>query len=102
MFEPSLDWKIGKKLIEAGGKGARVYITFPRHHGRTYLLRKYCEQLLSQGRQVIFMQPNPHGVQLNGRTLRDVIIDEDILSPRSYARAERIWNEYWKEKKNVR
>ena len=100
MFEAPLDWKISKKLIDAGGLGPRVYITIPRYNGRTYATQKYCEYLLSQGRQVIFTQPNPRGVQLQGRTLRDVIIDKDILPPpESYARAERIWNEYWKENK---
>ena len=97
MFETSLDWKIGKKLIEAGGLGSRVYIHLPRNHGRTQLLRMYYEQLLNQGRQVIIMQPNRKPVGLQAVSYADIIVDHDILSPESYARAERIWKEYWKD-----
>lgn len=97
MFETSLDWKIGKKLLDAGGLGGRVYIHLPRHHGRQQLLDDYCKYLLNQGRQVVVMHSKkPEGYQLQSMAYKYAFIDKDILSPESYARAERIWNEYWK------
>lgn len=95
MFEPSLDWKIGKKLIEAGGLGPRVYIWTPRAASRTVSYEQYLNYLFDR-RQVVIMPANkPKGVQLQGIGLYNAIIDKDTLTPESYARAERIWKEYW-------
>lgn len=98
MFNTSLDWKIGKKIIEAGGLGPRVYICFPRHCGRQRLMDDYCTTLLNQGRQVVIMSSKKlEGYQLQGMAYKYAFIDKDSLSLESYARAERIWNEYWKD-----
>lgn len=98
MIKTSLDWRISKKLLDSGGLGPRVYIHLPRHMGRQHLLDEYCKYLLNQGRQVVIMRPQkPEGYQLQGIGLYNAFIDKDILSPESYARAERIWNEYWKD-----
>ena len=98
MIETPLDWKIGKKLLDAGGLGPRVYIHLPRHMGRQHLLNEYCKYLLNQGRQVVIMRPQkPEGYQLQGMAYKYAFIDKDILSPESYARAERIWNAWWRD-----
>lgn len=98
MIETSLDWKIAQKLIEGGGLGPRVYVHLPRNHGRQQLLDEYCKYLLAQGRQVVIMpSKKPEGYQLQGLAYQYLFIDKDILTPESYARAERIWKEYWKD-----
>lgn len=93
MFKTSLDWKIVKKLIEAGGLGPRVYIRFPRN--RFYW--RECEMLLSQYRQVVLQRSNRNDppIAMQWMPSGGVFFDHDILSRESYERAERIWNEYW-------
>lgn len=97
MFESSLDWKIAQKLIEGGGLGPRVYIWTPRANGRTVTFEQYMKHIYDRRQVVMMPAKKPEGVQLHGATLRSVVIDRDILSPESYARAERIWSEYWKD-----
>lgn len=67
----SYDWKIHKKLIDAGGLGPVVYVIPARGSGKIDTEREMIAELLASGRTV-------------------VIRDRDMLTPERYERAERI------------
>lgn len=92
----TIDWKIHKKLLDVGGVGPVVYYIPAR--GVTRLSDSYVIlNLISGGRTVVYGRP---GNRRQAISLADGIIDYDILTPERYERAERIWNEFWKGKKN--
>lgn len=93
----SIDWKIHKKLLDAGGLGPVVYIWPARASGKLSAEREKIERLLKEGRTVVCGRP---GKPTRGITFTGVLLDFDILTPERYERAERIWNEFWKGKKN--
>lgn len=68
----SIDWKIQKKLLDAGGLGPVVYILRPRANNcmSRALMREL--ELLMSGRTVIYVQPR-------------IIRDRDILTPKVIA-----------------
>lgn len=91
------NWKIHKRLLDAGGLGPVVYIYPARANGKLLLQRKIEAELLASGRTVIYVKPDKRPVR--GVTLAGVFVDRDILTPERYERAERIWNEFWKNKR---
>jgi NDP-sugar pyrophosphorylase family protein len=90
------DWKIHKKLLDAGGLGSVVYILPARCNNKLALEQEIVNKLLSEGRTVVYGRPKQR--QLRGTSFAGICVDIDILTPEAYERAERIWNEYWKNK----
>ena len=80
------DWKIHKRLLDAGGLGPVVYIWLPRTNRNLSLEYQRYLELQSAGRTVVYVRPGDHK-------------NRDILTPGRYERAERIWNEFWKDKR---
>lgn len=101
MFIPSNDWKIQKKLLEAGGLGPVVYIWPGRACGKTMIQAEYINELLKSWRTVVYGRPVDHKKQLGSRKPW-FLPDRDILTPEQYERAERLWNEFWKGERNVK
>lgn len=81
----NINWKIHKRLLDAGGLGPVVYILPARGGSKLSMERERCLQLLAEGRMVVYVRPNPRP--------KSIFIDRDILTPERYERAERIWNE---------
>lgn len=98
MFIPSNDWKIQKKLLEAGGLGPVVYIWKGRASCKRTLEREDVKELLAGGRTVVYGRPERYKKLLGSRKPW-ILPDRDILTPERYERAERIWNEFWKGEK---
>ena len=94
----TIDWKIHKKLGEAGGIGPIIYILQARGNGKLHKQRELEDKFLASGRKVVYVQPDKN--RQRGFTLAGAIIDLDILTPERCERAERIWNEYWKERRD--
>lgn len=98
----SHDWKIQKKLLDAGGLGPVVYILPARGGSKFSVEREKYLQLLASGRQVVYVLPEKHS-NLAGSRKPWLLEDRDILTPERYELADRFWNEYWnwrKEQKN--
>lgn len=95
----SIDWKIQKRLLDAGGLGPVVYILRPRTNSCMSRARMRELELRVRGRTVIYVQPQ-EPKNLLGSRKPWVVRDRDILTPEGYERAERIWNEFWKERKS--
>jgi len=93
------DWKIHKKLLDAGGIGPIVYIWPARANNKWYMEQKLVEKFLAEGRTVVYGRPQPNRRKLLGTSLYSLIVDRDMLTPEQYERADRIWNEYWKNKR---
>ena len=85
------DWKIHKKLLEAGGKGSVIYYIPARGGGKMDDISR----LLAEDRTVVYVRPRE-----NRTIVFDSWNDLDILTPERYERAERILNEYWKGKRD--
>lgn len=95
----NLGWKTHKKLLEAAEKGRSIYICSARGQNKTETERRLIEELLTGGRTVVYVRPGDHK-KLQGSRKPWLLRDRDILTPERYERAERIWNEFWKEKRN--
>jgi hypothetical protein len=89
-----VDWKIHKKLLDAGGLGPVVYIIPGRANGTSFRAYKQYLELISAGRTVVYVSPEKHKRLVGGRS-KWVLVDRDVLTPEGYERAERIWNAYW-------
>lgn len=89
------DWKIHKRLLDAGGLGSSVYIMPARGQGKMWAQLELYAKLLSEGRTVFCGRPNE---PRRGFAYAGGIIDYDILTPAALERADRIWREYWKER----
>ena len=84
----SLDWKIQKRLLDAGGLGPIIYILPARGNGKLARDRERISELLSSGRTVVY-----------GRPKRSIFVDKDILTPERYEQTDRILNELLKGEK---
>ena len=93
------DWKIAKKLLDAGGLGSVVYIMPARGQCKMWAQLDLYAKLLAEGRTVVYVQPNE---PRRGFTYAGWIIDYDILTPDALERADRIWRAYWERRKNER
>ena len=71
----NVDWKIEKRLLEAGGLGPVVYVVPARGGGKLLTELERINKFLSEGRKVVY-----------GRS------DYDMLTPEQYERADRILN----------
>lgn len=91
----SYNWKIHKKLLDAGGLGPVVYILPARGGSKLSAERERYLELLEGGRTVVYGRPD-NRKKLVGARQPWILEDRDILTPEAYERAERIWNEYWK------
>jgi hypothetical protein len=89
------DWKIHKRLLDAGGLGSSVYIMPARGQGKLYAQLELYAKLLAEGRTVIYRLPDK--LHRPACVVGD-ILDYDILTPAALERADRIWREYWKER----
>lgn len=89
------NWKLHKKLIDAGGLGPAVYICSARANGKLATQRMIESELRASGRTVVYVRPQ-EPKKLLGARKSWVVMDRDVLTPEHYERAERIWNEYWK------
>ena len=96
-----LDWTIHKKLLDAGGLGPVVYILIPRTNRNLAAEHARYLELLAAGRTVRYIRPGDPK-RLQGSRKQWLLRDRDILSPEAYERAERIWNEVWKNERNSR
>ena len=94
----SLDWKIQKKLLDGGGTGGAVYILAARANNKLSREREMIEKLRAEGRTVVYVRPQDPKKLLGSRKPWP-ILDRDILTPEQYERADRMWKEYWKEKR---
>lgn len=96
----SSDWKIHKKLLDAGGLGSVVYILPARANGKMAAEREMVDELLASGRKVVYVRPEKKPVR--GITLAGVLLDDGILSWERYERADRILQEILKGERNER
>lgn len=87
------DWKIHKRLLDAGGLGSTVCIMPARGQGKMWAQLELYQKLTSEGRTVIYGRPDKNR---QAAFWTDCIIDYDILTPAALERADRIWREYWK------
>lgn len=90
----TIDWKIHKKLLDAGGLGPVVYIMPNRFNGCTFRAWKQIIEHEAKGRTVLYARPTKR------KRYSEPFIDYDILTLEQCERAERIWNEYWRERRN--
>lgn len=86
------DWKIHKKLLDGGGLGPKVYICSARANGKLATQREIESRLRAEGRTVVYVRPDKKPVR--GTTLAGVLIDEDVLTPERWERAEGILNKF--------
>lgn len=91
------DWKIAKKLLDAGGLGSVVYIMPARGQGKMWAQLDLYAKLLSEGRTVVYGRPNEPRRCIS---YIDSMLDYDILTPEALERADRIWRAYWEGRKN--
>jgi hypothetical protein len=89
------DWKIHKKLIDAGGLGPVVYILPARGSGKPLTERERVYELLASGRKVVYVRPKESKQTCGGRQSW-LLPDKDILTPERYERAEKLLNEFLK------
>ena len=89
------DWKIHKRLLDAGGLGSTVCIMPARGQGKMWAQLELYAKLLSEGRTVICGRPDK---KRRAVSWTDCVIDYDILTPEALERADRIWREYWKRR----
>jgi hypothetical protein len=94
----SLDWKIQKRLLDAGGLGPIIYILPARSNGKLARDQERISELLSSGRTVVYGRPEKHENLLGSRKSWS-LKDRDILTPERYELADRFWNEYWNWRK---
>ena len=73
----TIDWKIHKKLLDAGGVGDRVYILQGRGSGKLETERKMIERLEAAGRTVIELRP---GDIQKARRMSAPVPDFDLLT----------------------
>lgn len=86
----SNDWRIHKRLVEAGGISERIYIYNARGGCKFIGYQELLVDLLSTGRKVVYVRRDDI-MRDNG--YRDTIMDEDILTLERYERADRLINE---------
>lgn len=92
------DWKIHKKLVDAGGLGPVVYILPPRANRNLVAEHARYLELLAGGRTVVYVRPSDQK-RLQGSRKQWMLRDYDVLTPEAYERAEQIWNEFWKNER---
>lgn len=73
----TIDWKIHKKLLDAGGIGDRVYICQGRGCGKVETRRRMIEELEAKGKTVI--QLSLKDIQ-KARTMSTPVPDFDLLT----------------------
>lgn len=93
-----LDWKIQKRLLDVGGLGPVVYYIPARGVSRLSDVYRILE-LRASGRTVVYVRPQD-SKKLLGARQPWVMRDRDVLTPERYERADRIFNEYWRGKRN--
>lgn len=91
----SRDWKIHKKLLDAGGLGPIVYIIPARGSSKFETERRRVEELIASGRKVVYVRPDDRK-RLQGGRQPWSIVDKDILTPERYERAEKLLTEFLK------
>lgn len=81
----SLEWKIHKKLLDAGGKDSSIYICWGRGSGKSETERRLIEELQAEGRTVVHVRLEDLRI---GRTMPAPVPDLDILEQDRLERAE--------------
>ena len=89
------DWKIQKRLFDAGGLGSVVYILPARGGSKLSAERERYLQLLAGGRTVVYVRSNKRA-RLLGAKQPWFLQDRDMLTPEQYERADKIWNNFWR------
>lgn len=90
-----LDWKLHKKLLDAGGLGPMVYYIPARGMSRLSDAYRILE-LCASGRTVVYGRPGGKRTMMSPG---EGIMDYDMLTPERYERADKILNEFWRGKR---
>lgn len=83
------DWKIHKKLMDAGGVGERIYIYTGRGNGKTFRQQEVIDELIAAGKEVYAVRrdhtPEP---DLSIDKIKEAIVDYDIYPIRERWRSD--------------
>ena len=97
----TIDWKIHKTLVDAGGLGDSVYLHIPRGVSKTQLISEHIKELKAKGKEVYTVTyPRPKPTQTNIDRFKSVVIDRDLIPLNNWGRGS--WGEYFYETLGIR